>query len=107
MADAPPSPDDWQRITCAAFRCETGQVHVMSMIDNEAAISASIAIGDYALYSAAQNLGIDQNSLGEDGKLSDAELAARKDVEWYRLFLVPGKPAVEGRLVDRPQPLTT
>ena len=28
--------------------------------------------------------------------------AARKDLEWYRLFLVPGRPAEEGFIIDRP-----
>ena len=66
------------------------------------ALPADIAPGDYALYVAAQNLGVDQLSLGEEGELSDAEFADRKDLEWYRLFLVPGQPAEEGFIVDRP-----
>jgi hypothetical protein len=73
----------------------------MSVIDNNAAISADVERGDYAIYVAGQNLGIDQSSLGEKATLSDAEIAGRKDIEWYRLFLVPGKPEFEGRVVDR------
>jgi hypothetical protein len=98
----PPSFNEWQRITCVHFRSGTGKVHVMSVVDSDPAISADIAPGDYAVYVAAQNLGVDQLSLGEDFKLTDVEIAARKDLEWYRLFLVPGKPETEGRLVDRP-----
>jgi hypothetical protein len=70
----------------------------MSLIDQVPPISAEIARGDYAVYVAGQNLGIDQHSLGEDKELSDAEIAARKDLEWYRIFLVPGLPGREGRL---------
>jgi Competence protein J (ComJ) len=76
--DTPPSAHDWQRITCAPFRCETGQVHVMSIIDAEPAMSAAIGAGDYTLYAAAQNMGVDPDDRGEGG-------------EWYRVFLVPLK----------------
>jgi hypothetical protein len=100
----PPSFDEWQRITCVYFQCSSGNVYVMSVVDNDPPISASIKPGDYSVYVAAKNLGIDLLSLGEDHQLSDAEIAVRKDIEWYRLFLVPGKPQVEGRLVDRRPP---
>lgn len=72
----------------------------MSVIDSDPPISADIERGDYAVYAAAQNLGIDQSSLGETAKLSNAEIAERRGFEWYRLFLVPGKPEFEGRVVD-------
>jgi hypothetical protein len=72
----------------------------MSVISDAPAISAEIGKGDYAAYIAGQNLGVDQLSLGEDGQLTDAELAARKDLEWYRIFVVPGVPHREGRLKD-------
>ena len=101
LSSEPPSPDQWQRITCVHFQSRNGQIHVMSVIDHHPALSADVESGDYAVYAAAQNLGIDQSSLGETAQLSDAEIASRKDVEWYRLFLVPGKPATEGRVVDR------
>jgi len=99
-SDEPPPLDTWQRMTCVHFRSSTGQVHVMSVIDNIPCISAEIGKGDYAAYIAGQNLGIDQLSLGEDGKLTDTELAARRDLEWYRIFVVPGVPHREGRLKD-------
>lgn len=105
LVDQPPSLDAWQRITCVHFRSTSGKVHVMSVIDTDPTISADIAPGDYAAYVAAQNIGIDQLSLGEKSKLTDDEIAVRKDIEWYRLFLVPGKPDREGRLVDRPRPV--
>jgi hypothetical protein len=99
-ASQPPSFNEWQQITCVHFRSNSGKVHIMSVIDNDPAISANIKPGDYAIYVAAQNLGVDQRSLGEDSQLTDAEIAGRKDVEWYRLFLIPGKPEIEGRVVD-------
>jgi len=77
----------------------------MSLIDQVPPITAEIAKGDYAVYVAGQNLGIDQLSVGEDEKLSDAEIAACKDAEWYRVFLVPGLPGREGRLKDAPNPV--
>jgi len=104
LVDQPPNFDEWQRITCVYFRSTSGRVHVMSVIDSEPIISADIEPGDYAVYFAGQNIGIDQSSLGEATKLTDDEIAARKDIEWYRLFLVPGKPDREGRVVDRPLP---
>ncbi len=99
-ADGPPSSEEWPRITCVHFRSRSGQVHVRSVVDNDPAISARIAPGDYAVYVGAQNPGIDQSTLGEDFELSDAEIAKRKDIEWYRLFLVLGKPETEGRLIS-------
>ena len=49
-----------------------------------------------------RNLGIDQLSLGEDGKLTASEISLRKDIEWYRLFVVPGKPETGKRTSHRP-----
>ena len=98
--DQPPRFDEWQRVTCVHFRCSSGKVHVMSVIDQQAPIAANIASGDYAVYVAGRNLGIDQRSKGETARLTDEELAARKDVEWYRIFLVPGIPSRVGRLKD-------
>jgi hypothetical protein len=102
ISDQAPVLEEWQRVTCVHFRSLTGKAHVMSVIDQAPAISAEIPTGDYAAYFAAQNLGVDQLALGEDRKLSDAELAARRDLEWYRIFLVPGVPNHEGRLRDAP-----
>jgi hypothetical protein len=59
-----------------------------------------IVSGDYGVYVAGQNLGIDQYSKGETVPLTDEELAARRDLEWYRIFLVPGIPSQVGRLKD-------
>jgi hypothetical protein len=101
-SDEPPPLGDWQRITCVHFRSTTAQVHVM-YVDNIPAISSEIEKGDFAVYVAGQNLGIDRHRLGEDGRLMNAELAERKDLEWYRVFVVPGAPAREGRLKDDPK----
>lgn len=100
-SDQPPSLDEWQRITCVHFHCGSGQIHVMSVIDRDPSFSVEIEPGEYAIYAAGQNLGTDQLSLGETAKLSDSEIAERRDIEWYRLFLVPGQPDFEGRVVDR------
>jgi 3'-phosphoadenosine 5'-phosphosulfate (PAPS) 3'-phosphatase len=50
----------------------------MSVIDGRPPISAEIAPGDCAIYVAAQNLGVDQLSLGEDHKLTDVELSDQR-----------------------------
>jgi hypothetical protein len=100
----PPSSDEWQRITCVHFSSRSGKIHVMSVVDDYPLLSAEIEPGDYGIYVAAQNLGIDQLSLGENHKLTDSEISVRKDIEWYRLFVVSGKPETEGRLIDRPAP---
>lgn len=105
QSDAPPDLSVWQRVTCFGFVTLSGNVHVKSIIDDEPSISASLEPGEYAIYVAAQNLGVDQLSLGElndgCGDLADEELAVRKDLEWYRLFIVRGRPAQCGRIVDR------
>ena len=101
LADAPPSLDDWQRVTCVDVRCATGRLHVMSILDDEPPITLEVPEGVYSAYFAACNLGVDQNSLGEDDELTDEQLAQRKDLEWYRVFIVPGEPSRVGRLVDQ------
>ena len=98
---SPPKLDGWQRVTCVHFHSLTGQIHVMSVVDDEPSISAEVRVGDYAVYVAGQNLGVDQLSLGEERRLSDDELAQRSDLEWYRIFVVPGMPPREGRLIDK------
>jgi len=105
-SNAPPDLGEWQRITCVDFVTKSGNVHVMSVIDDNPSISAAVEPGEYAVYFAAQNLGVDQLSLGElreeDGvQLTDEEYALRKEFEWYRLFIVRGRPAKCGRIVDR------
>jgi hypothetical protein len=99
-SDQPPLFDEWQRVTCVHFWCSTGKVYVMSIVDRKAPLSADIPEGNYAVYVAGQNLGIDLYSKGENVRLTDEELAARKDLEWYRIFLVPGIPSHIGRLKD-------
>mgnify|MGYP007059408995 CR=1 FL=1 len=100
VAHEPPSLDSWDRVTCVSLQCTTGTVHVMSVIDNVPAISLMLPVGDYAVYVAGCNLGIDQNSLGEDQRLTDEQLAQRKDLEWYRIFITPGRPPQVGRVKD-------
>jgi Competence protein J (ComJ) len=99
-SDQPPLLDEWQRVTCVPFLCTTGKVHVMSVIDQEAPVTADIPKGNYAVHVAGQNLGIDLRSKGEKLRLTDEALAARKDLEWYRIFLVPGIPTRTGRHKD-------
>jgi len=101
LSDEPPDLEEWQRVTCVDFRSDSGAVSVMSVIDDVPPISATIGQGEYTAFVAAQNVGVDQLSLAEEHELSDAELAARKDLEWYRIFLVAGKPQTVGRIVDR------
>ncbi|MBC7882096.1 MAG: hypothetical protein H7Y37_12280 [Anaerolineae bacterium] len=95
-----PELDAWQRVTCVSFQCITGHVHIMSILDNEPSISLDLPNGNYAVYVAGSNLGVDQSSLGEYEKLTDTQLAHRKDVEWYQIFIVPGRPVREGRIKD-------
>ena len=99
-SDTPPNLDDWQRVTCVRFCSSNGQVHVMSVVDETPAISATIDAGDYSVYVAGQNLGVDQLSIGEGHDLTESELATRRDLEWYRVFIVPGIPDEEGRIKD-------
>lgn len=97
-ADAPPELEPWDRVTCVSLECATGRIHVMSVIDDEPTITLDVPKGTYSVYVAACNLGVDQNSLGEDAELTDEQLASRKDLEWYRIFIVRGTPNRVGRL---------
>jgi hypothetical protein len=100
LSSAPPDPAPWHRITCVGLTCTTGQVHIMSIMDSATRITLEVPRGEYSVYVAACNLGVDQERLGDTHTLTDDELARRKDLEWYRIFLVPGKPALQGRLKD-------
>ncbi|ABD53315.1 hypothetical protein [Jannaschia sp. CCS1] len=98
LDDQAPEPEHWQRIICCGFETATGAVHVMGLMDADPAISAKIAPGAYAAYICGRNLGVD----AEGSELpTDAELAARDDVERYRIILVPGAPSEVGVLYDR------
>lgn len=106
QSNAQPDPEEWQRVTCVDFVTVSGNLHVMSVIDDKPSISATVEPGEYAVYFAAQNLGVDPLSLGElkeknDDQLTDEEFALRKDFEWYRLFVVRGRPTRCGRIIDR------
>lgn len=100
VVEEPPELESWQRVTCVGLRCSSGRIHVMSVIDDEPPISLDLPQGDYSVFVAGCNLGVDQNSLGEEDELTDEQLAHRKDVEWYRIFIVPGTPTQVGRLKD-------
>lgn len=107
----PPGADEWQRITCVDFETRDGAVHIMGPVDDQPSISTVVEPGEYAAYFAAQNLGVDQSSLGENDDatippLDDEALAARKDLEFYRIFLVRGRPERTGRIVDRFAPVS-
>ena len=99
-ADEPPSLEPWQRVICLSLSCNTGEIHIMSLIDDEPSISLNLPKGDYSVFVAGCNMGIDQSSLDEDDELTDEQLAARKDLEWYRIFVVPGQPVQQGRIKD-------
>ncbi len=100
ISDYPPDLSPWQRVTLFHFQSLTGQLHVMSVVDDQPRLSVSIGIGDFSVYVAGQNLGVDLALLDEQGPLSDAELALRTDLEWYQIFVVPGVPIAEGRIKD-------
>lgn len=97
-ADELPDFDHWDRVTCVPFTCATGCVHITSVVADKPFGSARLAPGVYSLYAACRNPGVDQFSLGEDGRLSAEALALRKDLEWYRVYIVPGEPDTVGRL---------
>ncbi len=98
LSEAPPSLEQWERVTCVGLDCSTGKLHVMSVLDDVPPITLDLPQGSYSAYVAGCNLGVDQNSLGEEDELTDEQLAQRKDVEWYRVFIVPGKPVNVGRI---------
>jgi len=98
LTKAAPMVAEWDRITCVSLKCETGKIHVMSVIDTVPVLSVAAPIGDYSIYIAGMNIGTDQLSLGEDAELADEELEKRCDLEWYRIFVVPGFPNKTGRL---------
>lgn len=100
LSTQPPALADWHRVVCFSLQNHTGQVHVMSVVDDEPALTLDLPKGPYAVYVAARNLGVDQSTLGESEQLTDEQLALRKDLEWYTIFLVPGIPQETGRLKD-------
>jgi hypothetical protein len=84
------------------FRSSGGMIHVMSVIDRDPPISANTEPGDFTVLCRRAKCWSRSSSPGEKSRLMDEQIAAHKDIEWYRLFLVPGKPDFERRLVDCP-----
>ena len=99
LASQPPDLTSWQRITAAPLRVATGAVHVLSVIDTEPRLTLNVPPGDYTVYIAGQNIGVDRSALGEEGEISDEQLRLRRDLEWYRLFIVPAT-YLAGRVKD-------
>ena len=100
LSQTPPDLEDWHRVVCVALENDSGQIHVMSVVDLEPPITIDAPRGHYSIYVAGRNLGVDQSSLGEEGELTDHEISQRKDLEWYRIFVVPGVPQKVGRIKD-------
>jgi hypothetical protein len=90
-SDVGPNLDEYQRVFILYFSNETGKVLVSSVI---------VEKGDYTIYVAGKNLGVDQLSLGEETELTDDEYKERLDLERYSIFIVVGKPTVEGKVQD-------
>ncbi|GAB5446996.1 hypothetical protein [Gymnodinialimonas sp.] len=105
LADAAPDPSNWHRIICCDFETRSGAVNLMGVLADEAEISAQIAPGTYAAHICVRNPGVDQQTTGEldagAEMLTDTELAAREDLERYRVVLVPGAPKRTGVVFDR------
>ena len=89
----------YERVLLLPFTCPTGELHVMSVISLEPEMTIQFNPGNYSVYIASRNLGVDQLSLGEEGKLSDLELEQREDLERYDIFLCQGLPEQEGMIV--------
>jgi hypothetical protein len=87
-------------VTLVHFRSETGSLLVASVIDDEPKVSVHVGVGDFSVYVAGQNLGVDLRSFPEEGELTDEAISARRDLEWYQIFVVPGIPEREGRIKD-------
>lgn len=105
-ANTKPDVSRWQRIICCPVETVTGQIHVMGLMDDTAAMSAVVTPGVLTAYVCVQNVGIDQQTTGElqagtHVGLTDAEISARHDLERYHIVLVPGAPEQTGMLVDR------
>ncbi len=98
--DIKPNFDEYQRVLCLHFSSETGKILVLSVIDDEPSIEANIGIGEYTIYFSGNNLGVDQLSLGDESELTDSELRDRLDLERYSIFIVSGKPSIEGKIRD-------
>gem|GEM_PF-5105523 len=95
-----PDFSEYQRVISLYFSNKTGKVIVSSVIDDEPSFEADLDQGDYTIYVAGNNLGVDQLSLGEENELSDAEIRERKDIERYSIFIMLGKPSMEGKIKD-------
>ena len=99
-----PNTADWHKIVCCDFHTVSGAVHLLGLMDFEAAITAQVDPGTYSAHICCLNPGVDQQTTGEldagAEMLSDAELQARGDLERYRVVLVPGTPERTGVLYE-------
>jgi len=100
QADENPNYDEYQRVFSLHFSSETGNILISSVVDDEPEIEANIGKGEYTIYIAGKNLGVDQSSLEEEAELTDEEYKDRLDLERYSIFVVPGKPSIEGKVRD-------
>ncbi|WP_394886927.1 hypothetical protein ACG873_19805 [Mesorhizobium sp. AaZ16] len=99
-SETTPPTDGWPRVTCAGFKSDTGMIFVMSIMGGNPLISAKIEPGEYSLFVAGNNLGVDRSHFSENENAGNADSSIRKDLECYRIFLVPGRPSREGRIKD-------
>ncbi len=98
IANEPPAPEPWQRITCVGLRCSTGQVHVMSVIDDKPALSVNVESIQY-LWRAATWVSI--NSVWAKPVSSPTRnWRNAKILNGTKIIIVPGKPPQQGRLKD-------
>jgi len=87
IAPDPPIAAEWDRVICVDFECQTKNVFVMSVIDNKPPIKSRLTNGNYSLFMATQNLGVDPVDI-DTISLQTLETSLKK-AEWHKLILVP------------------
>jgi len=94
LAEALPTDDSSDRTFARSVEVSSGTLSVAGPMDPKAEVlEIPVDPGVYSVRVEAFNLGIDSYSLGEldesDAEPSDEDIAARADIERYRVVIVP------------------
>lgn len=94
LAEAKPATGDADRVFSRSVEVSSGKLAVAGPMDpDQEILEIAVDPGVYSVQVEAFNLGVDAYSLGElddaDVEPSDEDIAARADIERYRVVIVP------------------
>ncbi len=92
LSEQAPHLENFDRVIHFLFSCETGDAQIWETTGASHRLRMDLPVGRYDVHVCASNLGTEPEPVEPDGmwpELSDAKLAARTDLERYRIVFVP------------------